>query len=47
MGFRALVLDSVILLVVSNIVLRSLDICRVCLPYSLVLTVFVASALYL
>lgn len=47
MGFAALILDSVVLLVVSNIILRSLGICHVCLPYSLVLTVFVASALYL
>nr|XP_031827977.1 potassium voltage-gated channel protein Shaker isoform X2 [Nomia melanderi] len=47
MGFGALILDSVVLLVVSNVILRSLGICYVCLPYSLVLTVFVASALYL
>ncbi|XP_053970456.1 potassium voltage-gated channel protein Shaker isoform X4 [Hylaeus volcanicus] len=47
MGFGAFVLDSVILLVVSNVILRSLGICYVCLPYSLVLTVFVASAVYL
>ncbi|KZC04690.1 Potassium voltage-gated channel protein Shaker [Dufourea novaeangliae] len=47
MGLGALILDSVVLLVVSNIILRSLGICHVCLPYSLVLTVFVASALYL
>ncbi|XP_054012207.1 potassium voltage-gated channel protein Shaker isoform X9 [Hylaeus anthracinus] len=47
MGFGAFVLDSVILLVVSNVILRSLGICYVCLPYSLVLTVFIASAVYL
>ncbi|KAG7211548.1 hypothetical protein KM043_010807 [Ampulex compressa] len=47
MGFGAVILDSVIFLIATNIALRSIAVCDVCLPYSVILTVFLLCSLYL